>query len=164
MKKLFFIVGILISFKSIAQSNAETTQYFLVRHAEKQVDGTKNPHLTKEGFKRAAQWANALKYYKIDAVYATDYYRTKETAQPVAKANNVTITSYHPHNIDYKKFMSDTKGKKVVVVGHSNTIPNFVNKLIGKDKYKELSEKVYGNFYIVTLNKDGSINDIVLNF
>ncbi len=163
MKKLFLFFAILYSFHISAQSDT-TTNYFLVRHAEKQVDGTKNPHLTKEGVKRAEELASILKYYKIDLVFSTDYYRTKETAKPIAEANDIIITSYHPFKLDFEKFLSDTKGKNVVIVGHSNTIPDFVNKLIKEEKYKELSEKIYGNLYVVTINKKGSISDLVLNF
>ena len=163
MKKLFLIFTILYSIHISAQSDA-TTNYFLVRHAEKQADGTRNPHLTEKGTERANKLASILKYYKIDAVYSTDYHRTKETAKPIATTNNVTITLYHPFKLDFKKFLSDTKGKNVVIVGHSNTTPNFVNKLIKKEKHKELSEKVYGNLYIVTIKKEGNVSDIVLNF
>lgn len=163
MKKILLIFTIIYSFTAIAQSN-ETTNYFLIRHAEKQVDGTKNPHLTKEGEERAKQWANILKYYKIDLVFSTNYHRTKETAKPIAEANNVSITTYHPFKLDFQKFLKDTKSKNVLIVGHSNTIPNFVNKLIKEEKYKELSEKVYGNLYIVTVNKKENVSDIVINF
>lgn len=164
MKNFFLIFIVIFSLKGIAQSTDETTQYFLIRHAEKEVDGTKNPHLTKEGVIRAEQLASILKYYKIDKVYATNYHRTNETAMPIATKNNIKVTSYHPFKLNFKKFLSDTKGKNVVVVGHSNTIPDFVNKLIKKEKYKELSEKVYGNLYIVTISKNGNVSDLVLNF
>ena len=38
--------------------------------------------------------------------------------------------------------------KKVLIVGHSNTIPNFVNGLIEKDFYNQIDDLNNSNLYI----------------
>ncbi|WP_299117296.1 histidine phosphatase family protein [uncultured Winogradskyella sp.] len=134
----------------------QTTTYYLIRHAEKDRSDKTNrdPHLTEVGQKRAANWANVLKDVKFDMVYSTDYNRTKETATPTAKANNIELTLYDPRNMDGKAFMNTTKGKTVLVVGHSNTTPMFANALAGDKKYDMISDDNNANLYIVTITRD----------
>jgi bisphosphoglycerate-dependent phosphoglycerate mutase len=59
------------------------------------------------------------------------------------------------------KFLKDTSGKTVFVVGHSNTIPSLVNLLIGKKKYTAIEDTNNSNFYIVIRQK-ASISDHIL--
>ena len=44
-----------------------------------------------------------------------------------------------------------TQGKTVLVVGHSNTTPQFVNKIIGEEKYPNMDDTDNGSLYIVTV-------------
>ncbi|SHH76401.1 histidine phosphatase family protein [Winogradskyella jejuensis] len=129
------------------------TTYYLIRHSEKdRSDKTnRNPHLTEKGLKRAENWATVLKDVKFDAVYSTDYNRTKETALPTAKSLGLELQFYDPRNIDMKQFMKDTKGKKVLIVGHSNTTPMFANGLLGDKKYDMMADDNNGGLYIVTV-------------
>ena len=145
------------------QIEQKTTTYYLIRHAEKnQSDKTnRDPHLTEEGLKRAENWANTLKDVKFDMVYSTDYHRTKETAAPTAKANNVEVTFYDPRNMNPKEFMASTKGKTVLIVGHSNTTPMFANGLIGDKKYDMIAEENNSNLYIVTITKDSKTSTLL---
>lgn len=163
MKKILLLIQISVFFISVhAQQDSEISTYYLIRHAEKVVSKTdRNPPLKVIGQARADRWAQILKHVSLDAVYSTDYLRTQATAKPTAESQGLEITSYHPINIDIQKFKSDTQGKTVLVVGHSNTIPSFVNKLIGKEKYKDIYESNNGNLYIVQISDTG-ITDMVL--
>ncbi|MDB9782720.1 histidine phosphatase family protein [Winogradskyella sp.] len=142
----------------------ETTTYYLIRHAEKdQSDKTnRDPHLIEAGIKRANQWANVLKDVTFDMVYSSNYNRTKETAAPTAKANNVEVSFYDPRNLNSEKFQNTTKGKTVLVVGHSNTTPMFVNKLLGKKKYDMIAEDNNSNLYIVTVSKNSKTATVLV--
>ena len=163
--KRFLIALLILSFirPSFAQKDTSVTTYFLIRHAEKDRSNPtdKNPHLKDKGRERALKWSQVLKNVKLDAVYSTDYNRTKETANPTAASHHLKVTLYHPIKINYNTFKKETKGKTVLIVGHSNTIPDFVNALIGKDKYKQIADTNNANLYIVTL-KDSVISDIQL--
>ncbi len=142
-----------MSFMSIAQTH-KTTTYYIIRHAEKDLSNPadKNPHLDSTGLQRAENWKKILGSITFDAVYSTNYYRTIETAQPTALKDKLDITLYDPRTIDISDFIKTTKGKTVLIVGHSNTIPQFANMLIDSEKYNEIDESVYGNLYIVTTN------------
>ncbi|WP_299130351.1 histidine phosphatase family protein [uncultured Winogradskyella sp.] len=140
-----------------------TTTYYLIRHAEKDQSDKSNidPHLTEKGLERAQNWSNTLKDVKFDMVYSTNYHRTKETAAPTAKANGVEVTFYDPRNMNLKEFMASTKGKTVLIVGHSNTTPMFTNGLLGDKKYDMIAEDNNSNLYIVTISKDSKTSTLL---
>jgi len=165
MKRLLIVLLIFgCTLSTFAQKDKSvTTTYFLIRHAEKDRSNPtdKNPHLKNIGRERALKWSQVLKNIKLDAVYSTDYNRTKETANPTAASHHLKVIYYNPSKVDYEAFKKKTKGKTVLIVGHSNTTPQFVNALIGKDKYKQIADSNNGNLYIVTIIGD-KISDFQL--
>lgn len=161
MKNILFIIVLLVfSCKNEAEQKKETatteTTYYFIRHAEKdKSDPTnKNPSLTKEGKLRAQNWANYFKTINLDAVYSTNYIRTMQTATPTAKEKQLDIKNYEPKQEYYQAFKAQNKGKNVLVVGHSNTTPQFVNAVINQNVYKDIDETENNNLFIVTINKD----------
>lgn len=150
-------------FEDEFKEEEKTTTYYLIRHAEKdRSDKTnKDPHLTQKGQKRAENWANTLKDVKFDMVYSTDYHRTKETAAPTAKANDLEVSYYDPRQLNSEDFMENTKGKTVLVVGHSNTTPIFTNRLIGEEKYEMIADDNNANLYIVTITGNSKTSTVL---
>lgn len=173
MKKLLtLIIIVLVVIPSFSQEEVtleeqKTTTYYFIRHAEKNRSNKddKDAPLVINGQLRAAKWSLVFEHVDFDAIYSTDYNRTKQTAQPTAELNNLDITLYNPKDLDIKMFLEGTKGKTVLVVGHSNTTPMFVNSIIGKDKYEQIEDTNNGNLYIVTISESGDISDtlIVIN-
>ncbi len=166
MKQLLILCFLItFTFPGFSQNEAasKTTTYYFIRHAEKdRSDKTnKNPHLTEAGKKRAEHWSNIFKHIKFDAVYSTGYNRTKETAKPTAAKNGVELILYHPRNLNKERFLNDTEGKTVLVVGHSNSTPTFVNSILGYKKYDHIDDRNNGNLYIITII-DEKISDQVL--
>jgi len=164
MKKLLLLFLLsAYTFSGTAQE-VETTTYYLIRHAEKdRTDkANRNPHLAAHGKERALRWAEILKNFKLDAVYSTEYNRTIETGTPIAEAKNLSIQFYHPSKIDMPTFLAETKGKNVLIVGHSNTTAEFANKIIGKDTYAGIDDSNNGNLYIVTVAGD-KIESVLLH-
>ncbi len=166
MKKLVLILLLaLFAFPSCAkktEKNKDVSTYYLIRHAEKdRSDKTnRNPNLTEAGLKRAENWATHFKDVKFDMVYSTDYNRTKETAMPSADANSVELEFYNPSDMQIEKFMEATKGKTVLIVGHSNTTPSFTNGLLGEEKYEGIADDNNSNLYIVTVTKDSKTSKV----
>lgn len=166
MKKLLICIAItLFSFTGYSQEETDTvkTTYYLIRHAEKDRsnEDNKNPDLIEKGQQRAEKWATLLSNFNIQEVYSTDYNRTRQTAKPTADAFGLTIKTYHPFKLDFEKFLKDTKGKSVLVVGHSNTIPFFVNKLINKKEYQQIEDNNNANLYIVTI-KGNEVTNVLI--
>lgn len=129
------------------------TTYFLIRHAEKDQKDPKDndPHLSVEGMMRAKRWASYFEDQKIDAIYISQYVRTKQTISLVAQQKDLAPISYRAHHLYSEDFLEKTKGKNILVVGHSNTIPQLANKLIGEEKYQDMDDFDHSTLFIVTL-------------
>ena len=145
------------------QLNAQTTKYIIVRHAEKDTTlanaklMASDPPLNSIGETRALSLADKLKEYKINQIYSSNYKRTKATASPIAKAQNLNVAIYDPRNLDAfatQLLSSENTGKTILIVGHSNSSPKLVNLLIKQDQYKDLDESIYDTYWIVT-SKNG---------
>ena len=142
-------LGLLIGLFSIDSVMADAT-YYLVRHAEKQQDGTNNPHLTEQGHERAKLLAKQLKAAEITKIYSSDYHRTLETAEPLAQALGVDVVLYDPSAL--KPFAQSLKQETgtILIVGHSNTTPPLATLLSGKD-VDPIADNEYDNLYQIVL-------------
>ena len=109
----------------------------------------KNPHLNEKGIERSLLWNGYFENKEVNSIYSTNYNRTIETVLPVSIAKGIKPIIYSASNINYESFLKKEKGNIVLVVGHSNTIPGFVNKLIEGDYYKQINDTVNSNLYIV---------------
>ena len=160
MKK--FLLTIFVFTLFIACTSDKTTTYYLIRHAEKDRTNTtnKNPNLNSDGVIRAEKWAKNFENIKLDAVYSTDYNRTQQTAAPTAKSKGLIVQSYNPSKMYDSIFKKNTKGKTVLVVGHSNTTPVFANTILGQKKYKNMADNDNASLYIVTVVNDKKSSEI----
>jgi len=161
MKKIHLIY--IFIFTSLLSNAQEVTTYYFIRHAEKlRVDKTdRNPNLNSKGLKRAEAWKEVFSNISFDAIYSTDYTRTRLTAKPTADSKNLPILIYNPRDMYSKTFQNQTEGKTILVVGHSNTTNVFANKVLGFDKYEEIKDNNNSNLYIVTV-MNGNSSSILL--
>lgn len=136
---------------SIPENDCST--FYLIRHAEKvRINKTdRDPALNEKGMIRALNWRDFFIDKDISKIYSTNYKRTLETVKPIEVAMDLTAILYSPSSIDYKNFISSNKGEIVLVVGHSNTIPDFVNELINDQVYSQIDDLNNSNLYIVSL-------------
>lgn len=131
--------------------DATITTFILVRHAEKAADDPRDPALTPAGLQRAERLARLLADRPLAAVYATDYRRTRQTAQPAASRHGLDVTVYDaaqpPHEFA-QGLRRRHRGETVLVVGHSNTIPGIVSQLC-ECSVDPLDESEYGDLFEV---------------
>lgn len=136
---------------------------FLVRHAEKTEDG-KDPELSEAGKERTDDLAEALRSANIEHVHSTDFIRTRETAEPVAKEAGVEVEKYDPKDLEGFAKKLKEQGGRHLVVGHSNTTPE-LTKLLGGDPGSAIDEKSeYDRIYVVTVGKDGTVNSALMRY
>lgn len=151
------------------ESQATTTVIF-VRHAEEAASPADNPGLSAAGKQRAAELARQLVdadvVAGIDAIYSTSYRRTEETVQPVATALNLPITPYDASNTEtiMDEIVREHKGKIVLVVGHSNTVPALIGNMGASKNVPEINENEYDNIYIVSVPWFGKTKTIRLRY
>ena len=146
--KLFLIIFLAFS---IPENDCST--FYLIRHAEKvrTNKSDRDPALNEKGIIRALNWKDYFIDKEISKIYSTNYKRTIETVKPLQEAMGLATILYSPSSIDYKDFISSNKGEIVLVVGHSNTIPNFVNELINEQVYTQIDDLNNSNLYIVNM-------------
>ncbi|WP_295179632.1 histidine phosphatase family protein [uncultured Christiangramia sp.] len=161
-----FILLFGISSEDNIQNNIvqETTTYYFIRHAEKDRSNKseKDPNLTAEGLKRAQIWAEVLKDIPLDMVLSTNYKRTLQTGAPIAGSKQLSMENYNAGNGYDDEFRKRTSGKRVLVVGHSNTTPQFVNEILGEEKYADIDDTENGALFIVQVLPNNEILDQVL--
>ena len=153
MKK--FLLLIVFSLLNACNSE-EMTTYYLIRHAEKDRTNkaNRNPNLNEKGQERVKIWTNYFENIDLDAVYSTQFKRTMQTAKTIAGNKSLEIQNYDPLKMYDAVFQKETKEKKVLIVGHSNTTPSFVNKILGEKKYKNMNDRDNSPLYIVTIKGD----------
>ena len=134
----------------------KATTFIMVRHAETTGSGS-NPNLSVDGQSRANRLSQMLEKVNLNAIYSTNYNRTKQTAQPAATAKGITITTYDPFvpgALVDQALLSFPKGA-VLVVGHSNTIPDMLNEMVGSNMFPDISENEYDNLFVVHVSALG---------
>lgn len=143
----------------------EFTTLIIVRHAEKEDDGTPDPPLSENGKLRANRLAYMLNSQPVDIIYTTKFSRNTSTIYPVANSKGILIKIYEPHAEGFLEMVvKGDKGKTVLICGHSDTVPFMVNKLIGEDKFKQLDDNDYDNMFIVTITEIGKGAVTVINY
>ena len=125
-----------------------TNTIYLVRHAEKQSGD--DPSLTLIGRTRADILAQELSDANLTAIYSTAYKRTRQTAAPTARAQNLDVFEYDPRNLEsFAAQLRATPGN-ILVVGHSNTTPELVKLLGGKPGAPIDEAAEYDRLYVLT--------------
>ena len=147
-----------------------TTTVIFVRHAEKATMPEGDPSLSPAGQRRVAeltrQLVDADVVAGIDAVYATPFRRTEETARPVADALGLPLNSYDAADTEsiMEKIIREHKGKIILVVGHSNTVPALIFNMGASKKVPEIAESEYDNIYIVSIPWFGKTKTIRMRY
>jgi len=119
---------------------------YVIRHLQK-AEGD-DPPLTAEGAANAKKLAAMLADKGIVAIFATPTRRTMQTAAPLAKRLGMSVTPYDPRDpAALVKAVAAAPGP-VLVVGHSNTVPDLVARFGGM-KPAPISEEDFGTLFVV---------------
>ncbi len=155
---LFLLVGNLLADQNV-------TTVLLVRHAEKSKTPADNPLLTEEGKQRSENLIHVLGSAGIKTIYVSQWTRTRLTAEPIAK--HLGIKPEQMDAADSKK-LADTilakhSGETVLVVGHSDTVPEIIAAL-GGPSMPELGEFEFDNLFVVTIYAPGKASVALLKY
>ena len=164
MKNLLFVFVFVLVFGISYSVECQTKTIVLVRHAEK-ADNSADPELSAEGKERALRLVKKVNKYRPKEIYATNFKRTRDTVQPLAAKRGVQIQTYDPRE---QKALADkiiaSPHKRVLVSGHSNTVPGLANLIGKKELFKNLDDSEYGAIWVIRMKK-GVIQKIeILNY
>ncbi|MBI2380673.1 MAG: histidine phosphatase family protein [Gammaproteobacteria bacterium] len=133
-----------------AQAACPPAAIHVLRHAEKDLSNPadKNPPLSPAGQARAQKLADAFRGVRVDAIYTTDFRRTRATVAPLASQARLAPAIYDPRDpkVFAGKLRHEHCGQTVVVAGHSNTVPALLTAL-GAGPRPEIPESRYGDRY-----------------
>lgn len=173
MKNLLtFLLLTFFALPTLAQQTSITT-FILVRHAEKETGAasmqngamTKDPELNELGKARALRLADMLQRQPIAAIYSTNYKRTTNTVKPLAEKTGVTIQLYEPMQEQViLDILNKHRGQTVLIVGHSNNIPQIANTLLGKKEFADYDEHYYENMMIISVVEPGTAGAVQVKY
>ena len=121
--------------------------WYVVRHFEK-VAG-EDPGLSAAGQANALRLAGLLAADPPDAIYVSTTRRARESAAPLAARTGLTPKEYDPQDTPGLIAGLRAEPGTVLVVGHSNTVPDIVAGL-GGTRPADHTESDYGDVWIVT--------------
>jgi broad specificity phosphatase PhoE len=149
---------------------ADSTVIVVVRHAEKVMDVGEDPPLDEAGAARAARLARMFGDTQgaghIDAIYVSSAQRSRLTAAPLAARLGLTpavVPAEDPRGLA-RRVLREHPGGRILIVGHSNTVPAIVAALSGANDIPPIGALEYGTMYIVTVPRLGDANYVRLTY
>ena len=167
MKNLILIVCTL--FLSAIQVVGQTKTFILVRHAEKEQSMMADPNLTALGVEQSQALQKLISPLSLSAVYSTPYVRTQKTVEPSAVVSNLQVQFYQP--LEGNKLLAkllksedaeNNSDAVYLISGHSNTIPEMVNFLMGNKAVEPMPETDYGKVFIVQQSNNAKPTLVIL--
>ena len=161
-----FLVAAIVYWKS-----ATTTTVIVIRHAEKEIGTISDAPLSPLGEQRASRLAQMLgdaeTFGRIEQIYVTDTRRTQQTAATLAQriglSPQILAAQSNAQQIA-RQVLKDNRGGRVLVVGHSNTVPDIVRQLAGVDHVPLFADEEFDTMYIVSVPTIGSASVIRLKY
>ena len=123
----------------------------LLRHAEADYPADPvDPPLTITGKARAQELVRVVEKVGVNAIYATELKRTKLTVQPLAEALGITIQEYPSTDVQgtVARVLAINDGDKVLIAGHSNTVPFIINEFGAEFPTTPISD--FDNLFVLT--------------
>lgn len=139
----------------LALTSCSSTDYYVVRHAERANNSDDSPLATPAGFTRAAALRDRLADKSIDFIFVSDKRRTQQTAAPTA-----TLFGLNPRIIpstNTNQLITELRAirgptiftQSVLVVRHSPEIHLIVNALSPFDTITPISGDQFNNLFVV---------------
>lgn len=120
--------------------------WYVMRHLQK-AEG-QDPALSEEGAGNAQRLAAWFAGDRPSAIYVSTTRRARETAAPLAARFGLTVREYDPRDTAGLVARVKAEAGTVLVVGHSNTVPEIVAQL-GGARPADLAETDYGDIFRV---------------
>ena len=131
--------------------------YYVMRHLQK-AEG-QDPGLSEAGQRNAERLAAWFAEDPPAAIYVSTTRRARETAGPLAAQLGLTPKEYDPRDTPGLVARAKAEAGTVLIVGHSNTVPEIVAQL-GGARPADLAETDFGDIFRV--RRDGTVERLRL--
>lgn len=140
-----------------AQQEPGVTKIFIVRHAEKETG--KDPLLTASGNARAGDLMRALQNEGIQKIYVSQFRRTQNTGDSLRLQLKIDTVHYAADTVCDNLISAIMEhsdfGKTILIIGHSNTIPQIIRKFGVTDyPYGDIPDNEFDNLFMITYKKE----------
>jgi phosphohistidine phosphatase SixA len=161
---LILLIGCLTACTTAPASKDNYTLY-LVRHAEKQADGSRDPELTEAGTQRSENLARWFEDKDIRDVWSSDYKRTRDTAKPAVSRLGLKLKIYDPRDLNALSETLLRNQNNALIVGHSNTTPELARLLCNCIVViEDMDESEYDRLIIISIgSSDTQIRTLMQN-
>jgi broad specificity phosphatase PhoE len=165
VKRTILFVFLFYCVCTAAFAKEKITTVVLVRHAEKLTTPADDPVLSPQGVARAELLVRMFENSGLNAIYSSQYARTKLTAEPLARKSRIPLETVDAKSTNklVESILSKHSGGTVLVVGHSNTLPEIIQAL-GAGKIQEVDDLDYDNIYVVTVSGNGNAKVMRMKF
>ena len=146
-----------------------TTTIMIVTHAEVEA-GVENPGLSPAGRIRANELLRVLGDVDVtgglDAVFATRWRRTQETAEPLSYLLNKPLQIINAAELEkvYELLQEDYKGKVVLLVVDPEDVQPLVAKFEGSDDLQPIANREHDSIYILSVPWFGKGRTLQLHY
>ena len=158
----FVAAFLLVAVAACATASADEPvrpNYYVMRHLQKATGD--DPGLTEEGHRNAARLADILADDPPSAIYVSSTRRARETAAPLASRLGLAPKTYDPRDTPALIAAVAAEPGTVLIVGHSNTVPEIVERL-GGTRPADLAETDFGDVWRV-YGPDRRVERLMLN-
>src|SRR5262245_21723101 len=151
MKRAMIVITLAAVVLSMPSTAFAQKLIFVVRHAERADTGTQrqtDPPLSVAGEARAQKLAGMLADAGVKDIFATEFKRTQDTAEPLAMKTGVSVEQVV--STDTALLIAKIKSHPndvVLLVGHSNTLPTILKALVGVDV--AIADNEYDSLFVV---------------
>ncbi len=141
-----------------APADPPAPSVYVMRHLQK-AEG-QDPALSEEGRRNAERLVTRFEKDPPAAIYVSATRRARETGGPLAAQLGLTPKEYDPRDTPALIARARAEMGTVLIVGHSNTVPEIVARL-GGARPADLAETDYGDIFRV--RRDGTVERLRLN-
>jgi broad specificity phosphatase PhoE len=146
--RLLLVVGLAVLLTPLSALTQVTVIF--TRHAEKAATPATDPPLTAAGEQRAKVLASMLGDSRVDAIYVSEFKRTQQTAAPLAARLHIKPQIILANDVQgLLKSIRARQSGAVLVVGHSNKLPEIIAALGGPTV--AIPDSDYDNLFIMTV-------------
>lgn len=130
----------------------EPTLVYLVRHAEK-ADSSKDADLSTKGFTRADALASFFEKIQVDHLLATQFQRTQKTLAPLGTSKGLKVETLLAQNPErFVARVAEGEGKTFVIAGHSNTLPDLIQRFGGPNV--TIDDSAYRDLFLLVIQEN----------
>ena len=122
---------------------------YVVRHAER-ADDSADAELSSEGVRRSNTLSALLAGAGVSRIFTSERKRTIQTAAPLARALHLDSAIVNASDEDalIQRVRGSHPSDRVLIVGHSNTVPSILEKLGVKERIA-IPDAEFDNLFMV---------------